>query len=180
MRTQRTFKPRVKSRQGKRGNGLERIIDMTNNQYRNSGIADVRKVPTPVQITENKGKEIVGRLEKATWVDYSGVYQGKAIIFDAKETSQGRFPISKLADHQYSLLESWHKNGAIAFLIVHFTVEDKYYYLPFEVLERAWERAKTSEKRAKGTKSITLAEFKEHAIEIKSEKGFVLHYLKAV
>ncbi|MER2171813.1 MAG: hypothetical protein ABS938_14420 [Psychrobacillus psychrodurans] len=30
-----------------RGAFLERIIDMANNKYRNAGVADIRKVPTP-------------------------------------------------------------------------------------------------------------------------------------
>ena len=76
-----------------RGAAFERLINMANNKYRNSDIADIRKVPTPIQITKDKGRFIEGRKETAEWVDYAGVYKGRAITFDAKETSNASFPL---------------------------------------------------------------------------------------
>ena len=72
-----------------RGKVFENLIDGTNNQYRNNNFADVRKVPTPVKISEVKGKDVEGKFGSATWVDYSGVYKGQAILFDAKEIRSG-------------------------------------------------------------------------------------------
>lgn len=158
-----------------RGMLLERIIDMANNNYRNAGVADVRKVPAPVKIMNVKGKTITGHLERPTWVDYSGVYQGTSIIFDAKETSKTSFPMDNLSEHQYRLLESWAEKGAIAFLIVYFSKFDKYYFLPFSVLQWAYNRAATGER-----KSIAHEEFETMGQEITSKDGYTLHYLEAV
>lgn len=158
-----------------RGAFLERIIDMANNKYRNAGVADIRKIPTPVQITSTKGQMVTGRKEKATWVDYSGVYNGRAIIFDAKQTSETSFPLKNISLHQYELLKSWSEKGARAFLLVYFSKDDKYFILPFESLKWAWERAEMG-----GRKSIAYKEFETMAQEVKSKDGYTLHYLEAV
>lgn len=158
-----------------RGAFLERIIDMANNKYRNAGVADIRKVPTPVKITSTKGQMVTGRKEKATWVDYSGVYNGRAIIFDAKQTNETSFPLKNISLHQYELLKSWHEKGAGAFLLVYFSKEDKYFVFQFEDLQLAWERAKIG-----GRKSISYKEFLAWGYEVKSNDGYTLHYLEAV
>ena len=158
-----------------RGAFLERIIDMANNKYRNAGVADIRKVPTPFKPLNTKGNRVTGHFEKPTWVDYSGVYKGRAIIFDAKQTSLTNFPLENLSGHQYRLLESWENKGAVAFLVVYFSKYDKYFMLPFETLKWSWERAENG-----GRKSIAYKEFETMAHEVKSKDGYTLHYLEAV
>lgn len=158
-----------------RGKWLEKIIDMANSKYRNAGIADINKIPTPVQITEDNGRTVKGRKEKALWVDYCGIYNGKAVIFDAKQVSGTSFPLSNLEQHQYNLLKSWSEKGAVAFLIVYFSKQDKYYYLPFATLKWAMERAGNG-----GRKSIAYDEFETMGQEVKSKDGYTLHYLEAV
>lgn len=157
-----------------RGAVLERLIDMTNKQYRNKGVADIRKIPTPVQITGNNKGRISGYVTKGEWVDYSGVHDGRAILFDAKETSsRTSFPLDNVSEHQYELLKSWHQKGALSFLIVSFTKLDEVYRLPFEVLESYWEDAKKG-----GRKSIPHPFFFMNCDLVKSGNGYVLHYLK--
>lgn len=158
-----------------RGAFLENIIDMANNKYRNAGVADIRKVPTPFKPLKTTGNRVTGHFEKPTWVDYSGIYNGKSIIFDAKQTVLTNFPLDNLSDHQYSLLESWSQKGAVAFLVVYFSKYHKYYYLPFATLKWAYERA-----NAGGRKSIAHKEFETMAAEVKSKDGYTLHYLEAV
>jgi len=159
----------------KRGATFEHLIDMANIKYRNAGVSDIRKVPTPVQITKSKGRIIEGRKETAEWVDYAGVYKGRAIAFDAKETSATSFPLQNLSEHQYKLLNSWHKKDAIVFLLVSMRKHDKIYLLPFEVLQTAWEGAQNG-----GRKSIAWETFKNECIEVKSKDGYTLHYLDAL
>ena len=158
-----------------RGAGLERLIDMTNQQYRNKGVADIRKIPTPVQITSNRAGKVTGHTMKGEWVDYVGVRDGKTIVFDAKETSiRTSFPLDNISEHQYQLLSSWHKQGAWAFLLVQFTKHDEVYLLPVGLLERYWEDA-----RKGGRKSIPYEVFMMDCELIESSKGYVLHYLKS-
>lgn len=108
-----------------RGAVLEKLIDMTNQQYRNKGIADIRKIPTPVQITGNNRGRVTGYTMKGEWVDYSGVWDGRPVIFDAKETSsRTSFLLENISGHQYELLKSWRQKGAWVFLLVSFTEHD--------------------------------------------------------
>ena len=158
-----------------RGKKLESIIDATNKQYMIDGVADVRKIPTPVKIISNKAGRVSGHVEKGTWVDYSGVYNGKAIIFDAKQTSGKSLPLANIHRQQYELLKSWNQKGAVAFLLVHFTEIDTYYYLGFETLRWAYERSESN-----GRKSISLKEFEEKSIKIDRSDYYNLNYLKYV
>lgn len=159
------------------GKQLERLLDMTNNQYRNEGVADIRKVPTPVSIKGNNKGVITGHVTKGEWVDYVGIYDGRAIVFDAKETSSATsFPLVNISDHQYELLQSWHQKGAAAFLIVQFTKKfEEIYILQFADLEEWWKRAQEG-----GRKSIPHKFFVENCRLVKSEGGFVLDYLRRV
>ncbi len=159
-----------------RGAVLERLIDMTNQQYRNKGVADVRKIPTPVQIQSNVRGKVTGYTQKPEWVDYSGVHDGRAIVFDAKETSsKTSLPLENISEHQYELLKSWHQKGAQSFLLVSFTKLDEVYLLPFKLLELYWKNV-----RKGGRKSIPHVVFMTECDLIKSDKGYVLHYLKSV
>lgn len=155
-----------------RGKKLERIIDQTNEYYMNKGLADIRKIPSPFKVLRPQGKLMLGHWDKGTWVDYSGVYDGKSIVFDAKETKGKSFPLANLHEHQYNLLKSWHYKGARSFLIVYFSEEDKYYLVLFKELEWAVKRSKEG-----GRKSIALYEFNELGIELKYSDG-ILDYIK--
>lgn len=159
-----------------RGAVLEKLIDMTNQQYRNKEVADIRKVPAPVKIMKQHGKTITGYTQKGEWVDYSGVFDGSAIIFDAKETSnRTSFPLNNISAHQYELLKSWHQKGAQSFLLVSFTKLDEIYHLPFPLLETYWEDAQKG-----GRKSIPRQEFVTGCEIVTSDEGYVLHYLKCL
>ena len=158
-----------------RGAGLERLIDMTNQQYSNKGVADIRNIPTPVQIQSNVRGKVTGYTLKPEWVDYVGVHDGRAIVFDAKETSiRTSFLLDNISEHQYELLKSWRAKGAWSFLLVSFVKLDEVYLLPTGLLERYWEDA-----RKGGRKSIPYMEFTLHCNLVKSDKGYVLHYLKS-
>lgn len=165
------YKPKSVSH-ANRGRHLERLIDMSNTKYRNAGLADIRKIPTPVQITKSLGNRVEGRKEKAEWVDYAGICNGQAIVFDAKETKGKSFPLANLHDHQYELLQSWYDKGALVFLLVYFSDVNKFYRLPFTPVQEAWKVAKVG-----GRKSIPLATFEQQADEVQSADGYALHYL---
>lgn len=173
-----TFQPKAGARVGKRGKGLQTLIDYSNRQYMTRGIADVREVPVPFQIT-GAGKrpgEMTGRTKKGEWVDYVGICDGRTIAFDAKETGVDRLPFDSLHEHQYELLKSWHEKGGCTFLIVAFTNKfQEIYLLPFQDLGVFWENAK-----AGGRKSIPYSYFFENCEIVKPGRGIVLDYLDAI
>lgn len=161
-----------KSSYANRGMKLEKLIDETNKHYKKYGIADIRKVPTPIKIISNVRGKITGFPTNGEWVDYVGVSYDKTLVFDGKETSSDTsFPLSNIHNHQYELLESWDYYGAECFLIVNFTGLKRYFYLPFSYLKFSWERMNNG-----GRKSIPLLEFENNAKEIHMV-GKILDYL---
>lgn len=126
-----------------RGEWLEEAVEETNKEYVRLGKALVQKIATPVKvlnINQTTGRITNGFYEKKSTVDYIGVWNGKPLAFDAKETQvETRFDLSNVKEHQYLFLTSWHCNGGVAFLIIHFTTLEETYYLPYETLDKYWQ-----------------------------------------
>ena len=70
------------------------MINATNDYYLSHGIAVIHKKPTPVQIVRvdypqrSRAKIVEAYFRQASTTDYSGVYEGFYIDFEAKETRQ--------------------------------------------------------------------------------------------
>ncbi|MCI8342787.1 MAG: Holliday junction resolvase RecU [Firmicutes bacterium] len=165
------------STRGLRGSVLEDIINFTNNFYRNKGLAVIQKIPTPITPVEvdNKAHTIkLAYFDSQSTVDYIGMAQGVGICFDAKETSQKSLPIQNIHEHQINFMEDFNRHGGVAFLLVHFSIVGKHYFLPMEVLRQYWNEAQQG-----GRKSIPLKAFEER-FEIQLKNGGILNYLEAV
>lgn len=162
---------------GLRGSTLEDTINFTNDTYRIKGIAVMQKIPTPitpVELSKDHNKITLAYFDKQSTVDYIGLAQGIAICFDAKETGQKSLPIQNIHEHQMEFMEEFQAQKGVAFLLVHFSVYDEYYFLPFEVLKEYYSASKKG-----GRKSIPYIAFdKKYLIENKN--GTLLNYLDAV
>lgn len=118
-----------------RGMGLEDEINVTNEQYRLNDVAYIYKKPTPITISKvefNLKKEPIikeGFYKTPSTTDYNGIYNGKYIDFEAKETKNKSFPLLNIHDHQIKHLQNISRHGGIAFLIVKFTNENKIFLL---------------------------------------------------
>lgn len=119
-----------------RGMGLEDDINKTNEYYLVNNIAVIYKKPTPINIAkvdyplrkEAVIKEAYFRTPSTT--DYNGIYKGKYIDFEAKETkSKTSFPLSNIHDHQIKHLNNIVNHGGIGFIIVRFTLLNETYLL---------------------------------------------------
>lgn len=121
---------------GNRGMNLEEDLNVTNEYYRDSDIAIIYKKPTPITIHKvdyHSRKDAVitdARFTIPSTTDYNGIYQGKYIDFEAKETSyKTSFPLSNIHEHQIAHLRRIQKHGGIGFLIVRFTAYGETYFL---------------------------------------------------
>ena len=119
-----------------RGMTLEQDINETNKYYLIHDIAVVHKKPTPIVVKKVEFKSRNNAIIKdaifktPSTTDYNGIYKGKYIDFEAKETkSKTSFPISNFHIHQINHLRSIIKHGGIAFIIVRFTSLNKTFYL---------------------------------------------------
>ena len=82
---------------GNRGMNLEYDVNLTNQYYMEKEIALIYKKPVPIKVlkvNDTKTRIKDGFYEQKSTLDYNGVYKGKYIEFDAKETnSKTSFPI---------------------------------------------------------------------------------------
>ena len=143
---------------GLRGSLLETLINMTNDKYREQGLALVQKVPTPITPVNiiDKGQITLAYFDSKSTVDYIGVVQGIPICFDAKECNKPTFPLQNIHEHQVKFMEDFESQDGIAFMVIYFSDTDEYYYSPFKEIKKYWTRAVNG-----GRKSIKREEFTE-------------------
>lgn len=112
---------------------LEEDINQTNLYYNLHNIALVYKKPTPIRVVQveyPKNKIREAYFNEPSTLDYNGVYQGRYLEFDAKETqSKTSFPLSNIHKHQMEHIRKVLSYGGIAYLIVRFSVLEKTYLL---------------------------------------------------
>ena len=167
---------------GNRGKSLEDDLDETNKFYLANKIANVHKKPVPIQIVKVEYpkrsaaviKEAYFRTPSTT--DYNGVWDGKYIDFEAKETeSKTAFPLKNIHNHQIQHMKSVVEQKGIAFFIIRFSSLNRDFIVPFTVIEATWDAMLNG-----GRKSIPITVFEEHAIEISISYQPRIDYLKAV
>jgi recombination protein U len=143
---------------GLRGSLLETLINMTNDKYREQGLALVQKVPTPITPVNinDKGQITLAYFDSKSTVDYIGVVQGIPVCFDAKECNKATFPLQNIHEHQVKFMEDFEAQDGIAFMLIYFSDTDEYYYAPFKEIKKYWDRAIKG-----GRKSIKREEFFE-------------------
>ena len=160
-----------------RGMSLEEDINLSNDYYRDMGIALINKRPTPINIVKvdySRGARITDAyFEKQSTTDYNGVYKGRYIDFEAKNTkSNTAFPLSNISEHQIVHLKNVLKHGGIAFFIISFQMKDEIYLLDASFVINFYEHG--------DRKSIPYEVFKKDAVLIKQDYAPRLHYLDAV
>ncbi len=177
-------KPQVKTTNyANLGMTLEADIEITNQYYLSNNIAVIHKKPTPVQVVDvsyparNKAKIIEAYYKTPSTTDFNGIYKGRYIDFDAKETnSKTSMPLKNVHPHQIDHLRAVQSHGGIAFLIVHFKQYNEYYLLPLDVLTKFWD----SQNNNTGRKSIPYQVFKDQAYPISFGFQPRLDYLKVI
>lgn len=161
---------------GNRGMVLEEDINQTNTYYYENKIALINKKPTPIKVLKvsiDKKRIIDGFYEKKSTLDYSGIYKGKYIEFDAKETNnKTSFPIANIHTHQIKHIENVINYGGIAFLIIRFNYTNETFILMGEDLINY---LNNNEK-----KSIPLSYFQKYCHKILLKYRPRIDYLKVL
>ena len=170
------YNKNLKSNYGNRGMVLEEDINETNKYYLDNNIAVIYKKPTPIKILHldySTNKITNAFFETQSTLDYNGVYKGKYIEFDAKETkNKTSFPLANIHDHQIKHIKNILNNGGICFLIVRFVNINKDFILFGQDLLEFIEK----EKR----KSIPLSYFIENCETIELKYRPRLDYIKII
>lgn len=129
-----------------RGMTLETEINETNDYYLFTNKAIVHKKPTPIQVVNvHYPKRSAAKIteayfqEKAT-TDYNGIYKGKHLDFEAKETkNKTTFPLNNIHRHQIDHMRSVSAHGGICFMIIRFIAHDKTYFILSDKIITYWD-----------------------------------------
>ena len=171
-----------KTKYSNRGMELEEDINFANKYYLNNDIAVIHKKPIPIQIVEvNYPSRSSAMITKAFYktpstTDYNGLWNGKYIDFEAKETNSATsFSLNNIHDHQIEHMQKILNHGGITFIIVRFKKIDRTFILPFKNFIFFYTRANSG-----GRKSIKLSEFEEIAFELSFNYKIRLDYLNII
>ena len=160
-----------------RGMDLEGDINKSNEYYKNSGICLITKRPTPINVVKvdySKGARITDAyFEKQSTTDYNGVYKGKYIDFEAKNTnSKTSFPLSNISKHQIEHLKNVIQHGGFAFFIIEFAKLSEVYLLDASFVINFYENGER--------KSIPYDVFTKNGIKLKLGFAPRIDYIEAV
>lgn len=109
---------------GLRGSTLEDMINMSNESYREKGLALIQKIPTPitpVRIDQQTRHITLAYFDQQSTVDYIGAVQGIPVCFDAKECATDTFPMMNIHEHQVKFMKVL-KNRVEYLLLYYFIV----------------------------------------------------------
>ena len=118
-----------------RGMSLEEDITLSNQYYLSHDIAVIYKKPTPIQIVKvdyprrEAAKIVEAYYKTPSTTDYNGLYRGKYVDFEAKETKVKTFPFANISKHQIDHLQKIINHGGIAFVIIAFTSLNEVYLI---------------------------------------------------
>ena len=103
---------------GLRGSTLEELINRSNEQYLEKGLALIQKIPTPItpiKIDKEHRHITLAYFDQKSTVDYIGAVQGIPVCFDAKECQKDLFALQNIHEHQVTFMKNFEKQGGISF-----------------------------------------------------------------
>ncbi len=162
---------------GLRGSTLEELINRSNEQYLEKGLALIQKIPTPItpiRIDKEHRHITLAYFDQKSTVDYIGAVQGIPVCFDAKECTADTFALQNIHEHQVRFMEQFEKQGGISFLILFYSSRNEIFYLPYADMRKFWERAKEG-----GRKSFRYEELNQE-FRLHSSGGILVPYLEAL
>lgn len=165
-----------------RGMTLEEDINESNTFYLERNIAVIHKKPTPIQIVHvdypKRSAAIIKEayFKQASTTDYNGIYRGKYIDFEAKETkNKTSFPLQNFHEHQIKHMDGILQHGGICFVLIRFSAHDEIYLLEAEKLLYYWRRMLND-----GRKSITKLEIETDGHKISLGYQPRIDYIKVI
>lgn len=120
------------------GMSFEKDISSSCDYYRLNNIAVIYKRPTPIKIVkmskENKNMISEAYFEAKSTTDYVGIYKGKYIDFECKETIHDAVPYHMIRQQQYEHLKSIINLGGIGFFLVSFKKYQQVYLMKASII----------------------------------------------
>jgi recombination protein U len=158
---------------------LEKELNASNDYYKETNRALIYKKPTPVQIvrvdypSRNKARISEAYYTTPSTTDYNGIYRGRAIDFEAKEThSKTSFPFRSIHPHQIEHLKRVLMHGGIGFVIIRFCAYEETYMIDAKYFIEKYEHQKR--------RSLPYSDVQEHGHLIPESYMPRLNYLNIV
>ena len=164
-----------------RGMSFEEYINQSNQYYLSKGMAVIHKKPTPVQIVHvNYPKRSAAVIteayfKEASTTDYNGIYQGRYLDFEAKETkNKTSFPLNNFHEHQIQHMKQCVKQNGIIFVLIWFSTLQRCFYLSANYVIDYWENKESNRK------SIPLSLIEDVGHEIQLGVAPIVPYLSII
>ncbi len=161
----------------KRGLDFEEEINMANEYYVSNDIAHIYKKPTPIKVLKVKNttesftkrtKIIDAFFEKKSTTDYNGIYKGRYVDFEAKESKEKSFNLKvNLHAHQKEHLYSVSRHGGIAFLIINMKKYGKVFIVEISKINKEQDK-------------LDYEFLQDYGYEVNQDSTIYLDYLKIV
>lgn len=165
-----------------RGMNLEEDINITNEFYLVSNRAIIHKKPTPIQVVKvhypKRSAAVITEAyyQQASTTDYNGLYRGRYIDFEAKETNnKTSFPLNNIQEHQINHMKSIVEHGGICFFIIRFSYHDETYLVKAQDVITYWDQMIKG-----GRKSIPYSSISKNGHVIPFDYRARVNYLNVV
>ncbi|GEK91573.1 Holliday junction resolvase RecU [Alkalibacterium kapii] len=142
---------------------------MTNEYYLQSNQAVIHKKPIPIQVVNvdyprrSAAKITEAYYRRASTTDYNGIYKGRYIDFEAKETrNKTSFPLKNFHEHQLEHMQKCYEHGGICFVIIRFSTLNRVFLMDFSTIYKWWRQQFENDSR----KSIPLENIISEGAEI--------------
>ena len=161
---------------------FENELNKSNEYYLINNIAVIYKKPTPVRIVKveypsrSHAKIVEAYYQTPSTTDYNGLYKGRYIDYEAKETNSLSFSFSHIFSHQVSHLKKIDEQGGIAFVIIFFKKINKIYMIDIKPFYKLYNESLSTNK-----KSIKHSDIESiGGLEVSTGYAPLIDYLKQV
>lgn len=161
---------------------LEEDINETNQYYLAHNKAIVHKKPIPIQIVHvdypKRSAAVIKEayFKQASTTDYNGIFKGRHIDFEAKETkNKHSFPLNNIHQHQIDHMTQILEHDGICFLIIRFQARQETFFFPAEKLLIYWK-----DQFSDGRKSIRYETVKKEGYIIPVKYQAKVDYLDVI
>ena len=161
-----------------KGMAFENALNISNQYYLTKGVANIHKKPTPINIVKvdyperSSSKIVEAYYQTPSTTDYNGIYRGKYIDYEAKETSGTSFSFTHIFKHQVEHLINIRKLGGIGFVIIYFKKYNEVYIFDIDVFEELYYSG--------NKKSINQADANKYGLKVNLGYTPPIDYLKSV
>lgn len=128
------------------GMNFENDVSKSCEYYRINKVAVIYKRPTPIKVVKmdenKKGMIKEAYFQEKSVTDYVGIYKGKYIDFECKETIHDIIPYKMIREQQYSHLKDIISLGGIGFFLVSFKTYQEVYLLDANIILKEVENKK--------------------------------------